>query len=161
MQTQRLSLPASDPSRFPTDADLRGYDRAQSFAKMVARTIADRVKPGMSERDATAITYRIFQELGVRDHWHMPLVGVGEGSTKFASAGRFLKSLVGAHSRVLEEGDVLFLDIAPFFEGYPSDFTLTELYGDNARLERMIRTALELTRDVSTSLREDMVAGET
>lgn len=161
MQTISPALPASDPSRYPSDADLRGYDRAQSFAKMVASTIAARVEEGMSERDATAVTNAVFKELAVRHHWHMPLVGVGEGSTKFTSAGRFLKSLVGAGERILKTGDVLFIDIAPFFEGYPSDFTLTQLYGRSDRLQHMIDSALTLTRHISTHLREDMQAGET
>ena len=161
MDTNRLARCSSDPSRYPSDADLRGYDRAQSFAKMIARTIAARVRVGMSEHDATAVTYDVFKEHAVRHHWHMPLVGVGEGSTKFTSAGRFLKSLFGAKKRILTEGDVLFIDIAPFFEGYPSDFTLTELYGTNDPLRRLIDSALTLTRHISTHLRDDMHSGKT
>lgn len=156
-----LALKPADPSRYPSDADLRGYDRAQSFAKMVAATIASQVKPGMSERDAMAITRAVFREHDVQEHWHMPLVGVGEGSTKFTSAGRFLKYLAGAGQRILTEGDILFLDIAPCFEGYPSDFTLTQLYGQNAGMQKMIDTALSLTRNISTHLREDMRGGTT
>jgi len=151
----------SDPSRYPSDADLRGYDRAQSFAKRIASTVASRVEIGMSERDATALTHEVFREHGVRRHWHMPLVGVAEGSTKFTSAGRFLRCLFGARRRILTPGDVLFLDIAPMFEGYPSDFTLTQLYGDNDRLRDMIDAAQTLTRHISTHLREDMHAGRT
>lgn len=158
--TVALAVHAPDPSRFPTDADLRGYDRAQAFAKTIASTIAARVEVGVSERDATAITERVFAEFDVARHWHMPLVGVAEGSTKFTSAGRFLRSLFGAGERILTEGDVLFVDIAPFFEGYPSDFTLTHLYGENPRLRRLIDTTLRLTRHVSTHLREDMGSAE-
>jgi hypothetical protein len=158
MQAASLTLRPSDPSRYPTDADLRGYDRAQSFAKRIAKTIATRVEVGMSEREATAVTLSVFKEFSVRYHWHMPLVGVAEGSTKFSSPGRFLKNLFGSRKRILRDGDILFLDIAPSFEGYPSDFTLTQLYGENERLERLIRTAIDLTRRVSTHLREDMPA---
>jgi hypothetical protein len=160
METDRLALRTTASSRYPSDADLRGYDRAQSFAKMVARTIADRVEEGMSEREATETTYAVFRELGVRHHWHMPLVGVADGSTKFASVRRLLKSLVGAKRRILTAGDILFLDIAPFFEGYPSDFTLTHLYGNNDHLERLIDSALTLTRRISKHLREDMPSGQ-
>jgi hypothetical protein len=152
------AVAASDPSRYPTDADLRGYDRAQSFAKRIAATIAARVEIGMSERDATAVTYDVFAEHGVRHHWHMPLVGVAEGSTKFTSVARFLRCLFGARKRILREGDVLFIDIAPLFEGYPSDFTLTQLYGRNDRMKAMIDCASTLTRRVSTHLRQDMRA---
>jgi Metallopeptidase family M24 len=159
MQNTQIAAVRTDPSRYPSDADLRGYDRAQSFAKMLAATVAARVEVGMTEREATVVTRDVFEELGVRHHWHMPLVGVAEGSTKFTTARRFLKSLLGADRRVLREGDVLFLDIAPFFEGYPSDFTLTQLYGDNDRLRHMIDSAVALTRHVSTHLREDMSAG--
>ncbi|MGH7284912.1 MAG: M24 family metallopeptidase [Polyangiaceae bacterium] len=159
MQTA-LAFPSTDVSRYPSDADLRGYDRAQSFAKMIARSVAARLELGMSERDATALTYDVFREHGVRDHWHMPVVGVAEGSTKFTSAGRFLHHLFGGSKRILRDGDILFLDIAPMFEGYPSDFTLTHLYGENARLARMIDTACTLTRRVSNHLREDMRAGD-
>ncbi len=155
-----LAFPATDVSRYPSDADLRGYDRAQSFAKMIARAIAARVEVGMSERDATAVTYDVFKENGVRDHWHMPVVGVAEGSTKFTSAGRFLANLFGASKRILNDGDIIFLDIAPMFEGFPSDFTLTHLYGENERLAHMIDTACSLTRRVSNRLREDMRAGD-
>jgi hypothetical protein len=159
MQTDRLTLRASDPSRYPSDADLRGYDRAQSFAKMIAAEVAARVEVGMSEHEATRVTYDVFKAHSVRHHWHMPVVGVAEGSAKFASAGRMLGSLFGARRRILTTGDVLFLDIAPFFEGYPSDFTLTQLYGSNDRLERMIDSALTLTRHISTNLREHMRSG--
>lgn len=150
-----------DPSRYPSDADLRGYDRAQSFAKMIAATIAARVSVGMSERDATAVTHEVFREHGVRHHWHMPVIGVAQGSTKFTSASRLLRSFFGARRRMLGDGDVLFIDIAPFFEGYPSDFTLTHLYGENPRLRDLIDSALRLTRHVSTHLREDLNAGKT
>ena len=150
----------NDSSRHPSDADLRGYDLAQSFAKKIARTIAERVEPGMNERDATRVTYDVFHDFGVRHHWHMPVVGVAEGSTKFSSAWRFVKSLFGAKKRVVADGDVLFLDIAPFYEGYPSDFTLTHLYGKNERLQRMIDAALALTRRISLRLREDMAGGD-
>ncbi len=151
----------NDPSRFPTDADLRGYDRAQSFAKMAASKIAARVEIGMSEREATEVARHVFEELGVRHHWHMPVIGAGPGSTKFTSAGRLVRSMVGAKRRRVSGGDLLFLDIAPFFEGYPSDFTLTHLYGENDELQRLIDCALSLTRRISTHLREDMQAGAT
>jgi len=156
-----MMVRASDPSRHPTDADLRGYDVAQSFAKMIAKTIAERVEVGMSERDATRVTYDVFKDFDVRYHWHMPVVGVAEGSTKFSSAWRFIKSIFGANKRVVKNGDVIFLDIAPFYEGYPSDFTLTHLYGENERLAKMIDAALKLTRRISLGLREDMHAGNT
>ncbi|MGD0526223.1 MAG: M24 family metallopeptidase [Polyangiaceae bacterium] len=159
--SDRLTTRALDPSRYPTDADLRGYDVAQSFAKHVAATVAERVAVGMSERDATQVTREVFRELGVRHHWHMPVVGVAEGSMKFTSASRLIGSLVGSRKRILREGDVLFLDIAPFYEGYPSDFTLTQLYGESDRLRALIDTALSLTRHVSEHLREDMHAGRT
>lgn len=150
-----------DPSRFPTDADLRGYDRAQSFAKMAAQTIAARVEVGMSEKDATAVTKQVFKDLGIQYHWHMPVIGAGPGSTKFTSAGRLLRSFVGGGKRMVKDGDVLFIDIAPFFEGYPSDFTLTHLYGKNDRLQNLIDCALDITRKISLSLRDDQHAGET
>ena len=153
-----LALSSLDVARFPTDADLRGYDRAQSFAKMIAAAIAARVEVGMSERDATRVTHEVFEENGVRDHWHMPVIGVGAGSTKFSSAGRFLSNLFGGSKRIVENGDILFIDIAPMFEGYPSDFTLTHLYGENERLANMIETACSLTRRASKHLREDMRA---
>jgi methionine aminopeptidase len=123
--TTAMTLQSPDPSRWPSDRDLRGYDRAQSFAKMAASTIASRVQVGMSERDATNVTKEVFRELGVLKHWHMPVIGAGGGSMKFTSAGRLLRSFVGSSKRLVGDGDVLFIDIAPFFEGYPSDFTLT------------------------------------
>ncbi|MBS2025097.1 MAG: M24 family metallopeptidase [Deltaproteobacteria bacterium] len=159
--TTSLAARRKDPSRFPTDADLIGYDRAQSFAKMIAGEIAARVQPGMNERDAVATTAQVFKDHGIKDHWHMPVIGVADGSTKFTSAGRLIKSVFGARKRVLRDGDLIFIDIAPFFEGYPSDFTLTHLYGKNERLQRLIDCALGLTRRISTHLREDQHAGQT
>ncbi len=161
MSTNALTIQTKDPSRYPSDADLRGYDRAQSFAKLAARTIAERVEVGMSERDATAVTYKVFAELGVRYHWHMPVIGVAQGSTKFTSASRLIRSFFGAKKRILKDGDVIFIDIAPFYEGYPSDFTLTHLHGQNERLKNMIDSALTLTRRISVHLREDMPSGKT
>ncbi len=166
MRSPQVSSPSAlaarprDPSRYPSDADLRGYDRAQSFAKLAAATIAARVEVGMSEADATAVTKQVFRDLGIRDHWHMPVIGAGPGSTKFTSAGRLLRSFVGGKKRMVGDGDVLFIDIAPFFEGYPSDFTLTHLYGSNDRLRDLIDTALAITRRISNHLREDMQASD-
>jgi Metallopeptidase family M24 len=156
-----LGMKSQDPSRFPTDADLRGYDRAQSFAKKVAHTIAERVQPGMSEKDAVRVTMEVFAEHEIRHHWHMPVIGVAEGSTKFTSAARLIRSVFGAKKRILGDGDIIFIDIAPFFEGYPSDFTLTHLYGENDRLRSLIDSALGLTRRISTHLRQDQQAGKT
>jgi len=156
----RMTSDFDNPSRYPSDADLRGYDRAQSFAKLVAATIAARVEVGMSEADATAVTKQVFRDFGIRDHWHMPVIGAGPGSTKFTSAGRLLRSFVGGGKRMVSDGDVLFIDIAPFFEGYPSDFTLTHLYGESDRLRDLIDTSLAITRRISNHLREDMEASD-
>ena len=40
----KLAFRSTDVSRYPSDSDLRGYDRAQSFAKMIARAIAARAR---------------------------------------------------------------------------------------------------------------------
>lgn len=151
----------TDPVRYPTDAELRGYDRAQSFAKHCAAEITQRVRVGMSERDVYDTASQVFREHDIRHHWHMPVIGVGPGSTKFTSPARFARYLFGQQTRRLHDGDVVFLDIAPFFEGFPSDVTVTELYGEHPGLRTMIDQMLAITRHISLHLREDMDAGET
>ncbi len=65
-----------------SDKDLKGYLAARSFTRAIGDEIVSNIKVGMTEKEAEEVASGVFNKNGIKQHWHMPIIGVGEGSTK-------------------------------------------------------------------------------
>ena len=125
-------------SRHPSDRDLGGFAAAEQFARDLATEIAAAAEPGMSEHDLAHLAKARFKQAGVRRHWHIPVIGLGPGSAKLRNIRSLLAGDVLARRRRLEPDDVVYVDIAPMHEGYPSDYTVTRVAGSHPSREELV-----------------------
>ena len=114
---------------FPTDHEFRRYAIAQATAKRIATRIAQQIEPGMTEADAYNLAEQSFQREGIRRHWHMPVIGLGEGTLKLRSIGALAHARITRGRRYAALGDAVMIDIAPVVDGYPSDYTWSGALG--------------------------------
>ena len=114
---------------FPTDHDFRRYAIAQATAKRIAMQIAQQIEPGMTEADAYRLAEQSFQREGIRRHWHIPVIGLGEGTLKLRSLGALAHARITRGRRYAAPGDAVMIDIAPIVDGYPSDYTWSGALG--------------------------------
>lgn len=84
-----------------SDKDLDGYLEARRFAKVLSKEIVSRIEAGMSETDIEDIAAEVFRAYDVRQHWHTPIIGVGEGSTKLSSVYALTSGFLTKHKRMM------------------------------------------------------------
>ncbi|RCG13953.1 aminopeptidase P family protein [Streptomyces diacarni] len=91
-------------------ADLRGYREVQQLAYACAESVAARLKPGVTEREAARMQREWLRGRGVRDGFHLPFAWFGDRTAfaGFAVPLRFLPT-----DRRLEPGMPFILDLAP------------------------------------------------
>lgn len=142
------------------DKDMEGYLAARRFAMSLGKDITGKIKVGMTEKDAEEVASEIFRAHGVKQHWHMPIIGVGEGSTKLRSSYALASSFLTKHKRVLHENDIILIDIAPIYNGYPADYTITHVFGSNPELEALAAYAHDISRRIAMHLKRDMVVAD-
>lgn len=114
---------------FPTDHEFRRYAIVQATAKRIATRIAQQIEPGMTEVDAYNLAEQSFRREGIRRHWHIPVIGLGEGTLKLRSLRALAHARITRGRRYAALGDAVMIDIAPVVEGYPSDFTWSGALG--------------------------------
>lgn len=132
-----------------SDKDLDGYLEARRFAKVLSREIVSKIEVGMSEEDIENIASEVFRAYDVRQHWHMPIIGVGEGSTKLSSIYALTSSFLTKHKRILQDDDLVLIDIAPVYMTYPGDYTTTHVFGSNPELEALVAYARDVSRKIA------------
>jgi len=109
----RPAAPALEPLRAVKDADeLRLLATAGGHADQVVMEAAERMRPGMTEREVARFVLERFEALGDTDAW--AIVGSGPNS----ALPHHLTS-----RRKLEDRDVVVLDVGAHTEGYASDIT--------------------------------------
>ena len=125
-----------------SDKDLKGYLEARNFTRAIGAEIVGNIKLGMTEKEIEEAASLVFNKNGVKQHWHMPIIGVGEGSTKLKSAYALASSYFTRYTRILRENDIVLIDIAPVYNGYPADYTINHVMGGNPDLEALVAYAL-------------------
>ncbi|KCZ72612.1 Xaa-Pro aminopeptidase [Candidatus Methanoperedens nitroreducens] len=143
-----------------TDRDLEGYLTARSFAKSLGKEIVNNIKVGMTERDVEDVASEVFHTNGVKQHWHMPIIGVGEGSTKLRNIYALASSYLTRDTRVLQENDIILIDIAPMYNDYPSDYTINHVVGHNPDLEALAAYAHDVSYQIVNYVDQDMVVAD-
>ena len=90
----------------------------------------------------------------------MPVIGVGEGSTKLKSAFGLASSYFTRHTRVLKDNDSVLIDIAPVYNGYPADYTINHVMGSNPDLEALAAYAHDVSLKIAEHLKEEMIVAD-
>ncbi len=143
-----------------SDKDLEGYLAARNFARLLGKEIARNIKAGMNEKEVEDIASEIFKSHGVRQHWHMPIIGVGEGSTKLRSMYALMEGYMTRYGRILKENDIVLIDIAPVYNEYPSDYTTNHVIGHNSDLEALAAYAKDVSCQIAGYVRKGMVVAD-
>ncbi|HWQ96106.1 MAG TPA: M24 family metallopeptidase [Candidatus Methylomirabilis sp.] len=143
-----------------SDKDLKGYLAARSFTKRIGNEILDNIKIGMTEKDVERTVYETFNKNGVKHHWHMPVIGVGEGSTKLKNAYSFALSYFGKRTRILQENDIVMIDIAPIYNDYPADYTISHVMGSNPDMEAFAAYGHDVSTRIAGHIREGMAVSD-
>ncbi len=143
-----------------SDKDLKGYLAARDFTRAIGEEIVNNIKVGMTEKEIEDAASRIFDKNGVKKHWHMPIIGVGEGSTKLRSAFALASSYFTGYTRILKENDIVLVDIAPIYNGYPADYTINHVMGSNPDLEALDSYAHEVSIKIAEHVKEGMVVAD-
>lgn len=143
-----------------SDKDMEGYIEARRFAKELGKEIAGNIKAGMTEKDVEEVAAEVFNTYKVEQHWHMPVIGVAEGSTKLRSAYAMASSFLTRDMRIVQEDDMVLIDIAPVYGGYPSDYTTCHVLGSNTELEALVTYAEDVSRKIAAYVRKDMVVAD-
>jgi len=97
--------------------------RCQRKTWDVLYQLRDRLAPGMSEAEATAIYLELQRAAGAEKYWHPPKIRFGK-NTLCA-----FRDPSDPEVR-LQDTDVFFLDIGPIFDGYEGDCGQTFFVGD-------------------------------
>ncbi len=143
-----------------SDKDLNGYIAARSFTRALGDEIISNIKVGMTEKEVENVTSSVFNNNGVKQHWHMPIIGVGEGSTKLKSAYALASSSFTRHSRILKENDIVLIDIAPVYHDYPADYTISHVTGSNPDLEALASYAHDVSIKIAEHANEEMIVSD-
>lgn len=143
-----------------TDKELEGYLAARNFAKGICNETVSNIKAGMTEKEVEEVVSEVFHTNDVKQHWHMPIIGVGEGSTKLRSAFALASSYLTKGMRILQENDLVLIDIAPVYNGYPADYTTSHVMGSNPELEALAAFAHDVSHRIAGHVSEGMVVAD-
>jgi len=143
-----------------SDKELEGYLAARSFTRAIGDEIVSKIKVGMTEKEVEEVASEVFNKNDIKQHWHMPIIGVGEGSTKLKSAYALISSYFTKHTRILRENDIVLIDIAPVYNGYPADYTINHVMGNNPDIEALASYAREVSIKIAGHLKEEMIVAD-
>ena len=138
--------------------ELKGYLDARRFAKQLGEEVAGKIQVGMSERDVEELAGEVFRAHEVNQHWHMPVIGVGDGTSKLRNGLTLGAGFINRYFRKVEENDLVMIDIAPVHNGYPGDYTTMHIVGENPELEEFISYAREVAYEIAGNITFDKLA---
>lgn len=137
--------PAAPPRT--ADEDRAGFLIAQRLASQSALEVAKLIRPGWTETQAADLLNTYLQDCGVRSFFHRAFVWYGE-RTRFEGVKSYAQ--YAPSHRVLREGEVYILDVAPIVHGYICDIGYTASIGENPALDRAKAFLKELHEEIPT-----------
>ncbi|MBQ1118681.1 aminopeptidase P family protein [Streptomyces sp. A73] len=134
-----------------SSADLRRFQEVQQLAYACAESVAARLKPGVTERDAARMQREWLRERGVRDWFHLPFAWFGDRTafTGFKVPLQFFPT-----DRKLEPGMPFILDLAPILKGCTADVGYSGCLGLDPVHERLMADLLEHRELILNAVRE-------
>lgn len=140
--------------------DLKGYIASRNFTVALGEEIVNHINIGMTENELEDVVHSVFNTHGVKQHWHMPIIGVGEGSTKLKSAYSLALSSFTKHTRILKENDIVLIDIAPVYNDYPADYTINHVIGSNPGLDALVSYAHDISIKIAEHVNDEMIVAD-
>jgi len=147
----RPAAPSIEPLRAVKDAtELRALEEAGRHADQVVQEAAERLRPGVVERELARFVLERFAALGDTEAWALVASGPNSALPHHASS-----------TRRIEEGDVVILDVGAYTAGYGSDITRTfYVGGPPAEAERVYDAVDRARRAGIAAVRAGVAAGE-
>ncbi len=98
---------------------------AEQKAKELFDTVEQRglMVPGKSEAELSAEIVKIAGELGIENFWHKKIVRTGVNTLHPYNGD--------PADRIIEDGDIIFFDFGPIFNGWESDLGRTYVIGND------------------------------
>ena len=147
----RPAAPAIAPLRAVKDADeLAALAEAGRHADQVVQEAAERLRPGVVERELARFVLERFAALGDGEPWALVASGPNSALPHHSSS-----------DRRIEDGDVVILDVGAYTRGYGSDITRTFYVGaPPAEAERVYDVVDQARRAGIAAVRAGVAAGE-
>ena len=123
----------------------RKLEQAEQKAKEWFRIVEDKglIVPGKSEQELCNEMVRIAtDELGITEHWHKKIVRTGINTLQ--------PFIADPPDLVIQEGDILFFDMHPVFEGWEADLGRTYVLGNDPaklRIKKDVEEAWHIAND--------------
>ena len=114
--------------------------------------MARRIKPGMRESEALAMSLDVLNELGMDRIWHPSKIRFGENTLK-----TFKQRSEG--DPVLAENDIFFIDLGVVWDRHEGDSGATFVVGDDPEMKACATAAKTLFDQVHEYWRTQQVAG--
>lgn len=115
-------------------AELRGFREVQQLSYACAESVAARLRPGVTEREAARMQRDWLQRRGVRDWFHLPFAWFGD---RTAFAGFKVPLQFFPTNRQLAPGMPFILDMAPIHRGWTADIGYSGCLGPNRVQHRL------------------------
>jgi len=147
----RPAAPALEPLRASKDAgELRALEEAGRHADRIVQEAAERLRPGVTEREVGRFVLERFEALGDTDPWALIASGPNSALPHHSSS-----------SRRIEDGDVVIVDVGAYTDGYGSDITRTFYVGTPpAEAERVYDAVDRARRAGIAAVRAGVAAGD-
>jgi len=123
-----LDLISPSAARAHSQEEQQGYLESQTLAQRCAREIAGFLQEGWSEKKTADLMEVWLRDHGVKAFFHKPFVWWGD-RTRFNGVKTYWDYLPSG--RLLCDGEVFILDVAPIYNGYISDVGFTGVLGNN------------------------------
>lgn len=108
----------------------------------LVHALKEKIKPGMTEAEATEIYKNLQTQSGAEKYWHPPKIRFGKNTLcAFRDASD--------PDVRLQQDDIFFLDLGPIYDGYEGDCGQTFTLGKNPEGEKIIHAGEEIFKAVS------------
>jgi len=142
-------VPFANSRGVKTPAEIAVIRYAYKIAEAGLKTAIDAIKPGVTEREVAAEAEYVMRKMGSEGH----------GIDLFVASGRNAGPIIARTTfKKIEDGDLVFLTIAPRYEGYHAAVGMPVLVG---KVNDEIRRAAYATAEAQRLCGAEMMAGKT
>lgn len=131
--------------RAHTPQEQQGFANSQALAQRCAEEVASLIQIGWTELQTAQLMETWLRDHGVRTFFHKPFVWWGD-RTRFVGVKNYWDYLPG--QRVLCEGEVFILDVAPVVDGFISDIGFSGRMGEHPKYDAAIHFLEQLRVEI-------------
>lgn len=131
---------------------LEDYLRAQEKTRQVVTSFAQKINPGMTEKDGRTLLEKMMDDSGLEKRWHPTKFRMGPNTTK-----NFRDN---SEDYTLQADDIFFVDIGPVYYNHEGDFGETFTVGGDQRLKHLAQSAKAIFYTTQKVWREQKLTGQ-